>query len=148
MVLTMSSVASAISWIRELSSGSSKFAFAIISWSCSLFLSITLVLSFLSRNLQMSSPPLLDVCPFPTGWHCFFHHLKYFQILIFFDLWHLNGKSDKEVTVYTFACLSMCNTVIVIFATWGHSWDIKIWTRLLNSTTFTVKWVIISQLVA
>ena len=41
--------------------------------------------------------------------------LHNFQILIFFDLWHLNGRSDKNVTVDTFACLSMCNTLTLLF---------------------------------
>ncbi len=44
-----------------------------------------------------------------------FFHLKSFQILTFFDLWPLNGKSDKEVTVDTFACPFMCNKLTLLF---------------------------------
>ena len=58
---------------------------------------------------------ILYVCPCPTGRPCYFCHLKQFLILTFFDLWHLNSRSDEEVTVDTFDCLSMSNRLTQLF---------------------------------
>ena len=40
---------------------------------------------------------------------------KYFEILTFFDLWPLNGRSDDGVTVDTFSSLAMPNTLVLLF---------------------------------
>ena len=53
---------------------------------------------------------LMHVCPTPTHWHCYFSHLTHFVIWPFFDLWPLIRRSDKEVTVDTFAFLTKTNT--------------------------------------
>ena len=59
---------------------------------------------------------LLHACLCPTGWFfCYFCQLKYFQILTFFDLWFLNGRLDNEVTMDTFACLSVPNRLTLLF---------------------------------
>ena len=58
---------------------------------------------------------LLHICPCLSCWHCYFCHLKHFHILTFFDLWSLIGRSHKEVTVDTFASLSMYNTLTLLF---------------------------------
>ncbi len=49
---------------------------------------------------------LRHLCPCRTCWY-YFCHMKYFQILTFFDHWALIGRSDEDVTVDTFASLSM-----------------------------------------
>ncbi len=49
-----------------------------------------------------------------------------------FDLWRLNGRLDKEATVDTFACPSMCNTMTLLFLPFEivYFWGVRKW--LLN----------------
>ncbi len=64
----------------------------------------------------------------PSYRHCICCHLKYFGILNFFDLWPLNGRSDEEVTVVTFACLSILNRLTLSFkwkSHFGHHLKVK-----------------------
>ena len=49
-----------------------------------------------------------------THWPVYFCHLKHFVIWPFFDLWPLNRRSDKEVTVDTYACLPNTNTLTLL----------------------------------
>ena len=63
---------------------------------------------------------LLFVCPWSTCWLCYFHHLKQFQILTFFDLWPLSCRLDDEVNVNTSVCLSMIDRFTFIFIIWNR----------------------------
>ena len=60
---------------------------------------------------------------------CYFCHLRVFVIWPFCDLWPLNRKSDREVTVDTFWCLSKINIMpmlilpcVVLFIIWPSFW--------------------------
>ena len=57
---------------------------------------------------------LLHLRPRLTHWPFYFCHLTHFVIWPFFDLWPLNRRSDKEVTVDTYACLPNTDTLTLL----------------------------------
>ena len=80
-----------------------------IIWHC---LKFDLSLTFwpLTVGLTKRSPwTLLHVWPWWTCWNIQFYDLTLFEIWPFFDLLTPNCRSDKEVTVDTFACLTVMN---------------------------------------
>ena len=86
----------------------------VVIWHCFQF---NLFLTFDPLSVgrtKRSQWTLLHLRPRLTHWPLYFCHLTHFVIWPFFDLWPLNCRSDKEVTVDTFASLSKTNTLTLL----------------------------------
>ena len=85
-----------------------------VIWHCFQF-NLSLTFDPLSVGRTKWSPwTLLHLRPRLTHWPFYFCHLAHFVIWPFFDLWPLNCRTDKEITVDTFASLSKTNTLTLL----------------------------------
>ncbi len=73
----------------------------------------------------------------------YFFHLKYFQILTFFDLWPLNGISNEEVNWTIFVSLSIYNKLTLIFAI-QNGFILDLWPLMVAHTKMTLWTLILS----
>ena len=71
-------------------------------------------LNIVGRTKRSPLWTLLHLRPRLTYWPLYFCHLTHFVIWPFFDLWPLNCRSDKEVTVDTFASSSKTNILTLL----------------------------------